>query len=96
MVLALALRAKPAALVLAADHLVSGRARFASPGRLPLLLWVLNQTARCVPPCCPSVPEAVDKGAAADVVLVAAAACSNPASHVLTGCSALCCRAGCC
>mmetsp|Transcript_6666 Transcript_6666/g.19195 ORF Transcript_6666/g.19195 Transcript_6666/m.19195 type:complete len:682 (-) Transcript_6666:259-2304(-) len=45
-VLALALRAKPAALVLAAQHLAAGGSRFSSTGRLPLLLWVFNQCAR--------------------------------------------------
>lgn len=49
-VLALALRAKPAALVLAAQHLAAGGSRFSSTGRLPLLLWVFNQCARCALP----------------------------------------------
>lgn len=45
-VLALALQAKPSALLLAADHLAAGGARFSSSGRLPMLLWLLNQAAR--------------------------------------------------
>ena len=44
--LALALRAKPAALLLAADHIAAGGSRFCSSGRLPLLLWLLNQAAQ--------------------------------------------------
>ncbi len=46
MALALALRAKPAALVLDADRLTAGGRRFTAPGRLPLLLWLLAQTAQ--------------------------------------------------
>lgn len=44
--LALALRAKPAALVLDADRLAAGGRRYTAPGRLPLLLWLLSQTAQ--------------------------------------------------
>ena len=45
-VLALALRAKPAALVLDADRLAAGGRRYTAPGRLPLLLWLLAQSAQ--------------------------------------------------
>jgi hypothetical protein len=45
-VLALALRANPAALVLDADRLAAGGRRYTAPGRLPLLLWLLAQSAQ--------------------------------------------------
>lgn len=44
--LALALRAKPAALLLDADRLAAGGRRYSAPGRLPLLLWLLSQAAQ--------------------------------------------------
>ncbi len=46
--LALALRAKPAALLLTAGALAVGGRRYTSSGRLPLLLWLLEQAAQCV------------------------------------------------
>ena len=47
--LALTLRASPAAAVLASEQLLQAGKRFTSPARLPLLLWALNQAARWGP-----------------------------------------------
>ena len=80
-VLALALRSKPAALVVVADHLAAGGARFSSSGRLPLLLWVLNQCARCAP--CAKLPPVAQLWRS-NSFQASAAAClgvGQPAAH---------------
>ena len=46
MMLSLLLRAEPAALLLRSQALLDGGKRFSGPNRLPLLLWLINQTAR--------------------------------------------------
>ena len=46
MMLSLLLRAEPAALLLRSQALLDGGKKFSGPNRLPLLLWLINQTAR--------------------------------------------------
>ena len=44
--LSVLLRAVPAALLLRCQALLLGGKKYSSPTRLPLLLWLINQTAR--------------------------------------------------
>ena len=46
--LSLLLRTAPAALLLRSDDLLLGGRKYSGPTRLPLLLWLINQTARWV------------------------------------------------
>ena len=46
--LSLLLRTAPAALLLRSNDLLLGGRKYSGPNRLPLLLWLINQTARWV------------------------------------------------
>ena len=46
--LSLLLRSQPAALLLQSQHLLSGGKKYSGPGRLHLLIWLINQTARYI------------------------------------------------
>ena len=46
--LSLLVRTSPAALLLRSEDLLAGGKKYSGPNRLPLLLWLINQTARYV------------------------------------------------
>ncbi len=55
MALALLLRAAPAALLRLSPGLLAAGAAYSCPRRLPFLLWIIHQAARCAPSRSPLV-----------------------------------------